>query len=637
MVMGRPLRYCLVIGLLIICGGMTIVKVVAVNVTDPVVQHVVQPGETLRDLSEMYGRSTDVIADQNQLYQGQSLVVGQRIMIPTHLGTDASSPLPATKRSNTHRYQVAKTMPASTMPSSFVPSKPASVRDTVLKQDQYAYFGNGESVADALRGFASNYSLPIKISEKVKSIVNGTIGPLKPVAFLDKISRLNNLIWYFDNSTLYVYDAEEIKKTIINLGYLSTDHLRKILVDMNLWDGRYEWNARPMDGLIYLSGPPRYVDLVEQTAAIIDAKEENREKNTLTFKAFKLKYAWAESRTVHYRNQQVSVPGVADLLKQIVLGSGGRNISVAEANTPTRSHGLQPVKTITGKSLGQSKTPASESGASKSASHASANGAYISADRLSNSVIINDLESRMPMYAKLIATLDQPLSQIEINVSIIDVDTSSIDELGVDWQLGSNKTFGVVNPIGALGSTSPSTILKVTAGKLLAQVRFLATQNKAKILSRPSVLTLDNMEAILDNNQTFYVPVAGSSNGDNTAQLYPITSGSILRVTPRVIDDDKKKRIHLDVNVEDGTSQNSTLSGVSLPIVKNTTISTQAVINEGESLLIGGYFYEKKSTVSNKVPILGDLPILGRFFRSDSKQYAKNVRLFLITPRITNF
>ena len=140
------------------------------------------------------------------------------------------------------------------------------------------------------------------------------------------------------------------------------------------------------------------------------------------------------------------------------------------------------------------------------------------------------------------------------------------------------------------------------------------------------------MEAVLDNSQTFYVEVAGTDD----AQLFPVTYGSVLKVTPRIVKEVTGRKIHLSVNIHDGTRAAESENVKDLPTIKNSSISTQAVIDERESLLVGGYYYEKTVEGTSKVPILGDLPILGAMFRDKRDEYTKTVRLFLITPRIIN-
>ena len=93
----------------------------------------------------------------------------------------------------------------------------------------------------------------------------------------------------------------------------------------------------------------------------------------------------------------------------------------------------------------------------------------------------------------------------------------------------------------------------------------------------------------------------------------------------------------MSVNIQDGTgSQGTEEVGQKLPEITNSSINTQAIISEQESLLIGGFYKEQDEEKFSKIPVLGDIPFLGHAFRSESTSKIKQVRLFLITPRIVS-
>ncbi|MCL6270555.1 type III secretion system outer membrane ring subunit SctC [Sansalvadorimonas sp. 2012CJ34-2] len=596
-------------------------------------KHIVQPGETLSEIADMYDVPTALLSHHNGIPDPEDLMIGQVIHLPDNqyptellqsLPAPAAGEIPQSNMMEMAPAESPVTMPAPVMPemSNFQAMEPVKEKD--FGSRPYAYFGNSEPVSDVIRNFASNYAIPVIISEAVEGVVNGRIGPLSPVEFLDKIAQLNNLIWYFDGNTLYVYNSNEIEKQIINLQYLSAEDFRKTLMEIGIWDSRFYWRSRPAEGIIYLSGPPRYMELVTQTASLLDAKAGLRQKSQLTVKVFPLRYAWADDRTFNFRNQNVTVPGVATVLRQIVQGGGISAPAQAQGRSLQGLDGAAPAG-----SQAQPPAPAQAQAHSESV--------FINADRRLNAVIIHDLESKMSMYESLINTLDKPLAQVEINVSIIDINTNNLDQLGVNWKLGkSDKDYIRFNPFSGQSandiSNSFSTIINITSGKLMSQVNLLSESGNAKILARPSVLTLDNMEAVLDNSQTFYVKVAGQ----DAAELFPVTYGSVLKVTPRIVDEVTGRKLHLSVNIQDGAQASNAQGADDIPVVKNSSISTQAVIDENESLLVGGYYYEETTKSIDKIPVLGDMPIVGAAFRNKKDDRKKNVRLFLITPRIVS-
>jgi type III secretion protein C len=165
---------------------------------------------------------------------------------------------------------------------------------------------------------------------------------------------------------------------------------------------------------------------------------------------------------------------------------------------------------------------------------------------------------------------------------------------------------------------------------LFARIRALEESGKARILSRPQVLTLNNTEAVLSSRNSVYVRVAGNQDVD----LYNVDTGLTLKVTPTVesVQGDAKN-ILLSVQIEDGAFDSSA-SVDGIPKVSHNSIVTQAVIVDGESLLVGGYEYERNTKSTSRVPVLSDLPFVGHLFSDKQEQTQRLERLILITPRI---
>ncbi len=490
----------------------------------------------------------------------------------------------------------------------------------------YAYFGNGDSLKEVLQNFAASYYMPVIITDTVEGQVNGKIGPMTPVDFLDHLANIYGFIWYFDGHTLFVYDGSSSSQQIISLSYLPIDQLKKTLKKIGIWDGRFFWKEQPKEGLVFISGPPRYIELVSQTAMLLDAKEGERQKSKLTVRTFPLKYAWATDKSFTFRGQQLTVPGIATILTRIINGGGVAQVTKQGLPNPS----VTPAESVS--TSGESKPmDGSESAAMEQLNAgAVADDIYINADPRLNAIIVHDLESKMPMYEELIASLDKPTSQIEISVSIIDINTQDLQALGVDWN-NSGSSSDTQFSFTPNTTADYTTIVSSALGSFNARLQFLADEGRAKIVSRPSILTLDNIEAILDNSSTFYVSVA--SNEDS--ELFPVTSGTVVQVTPRIVREDHGRSIHMSVNIQDGTgSQGTEEIGQKLPEITNSSINTQAIISEQESLLIGGFYKEQNEEKLSKVPLLGDIPVLGHLFRAESTSKIKQVRLFLITPRI---
>jgi type III secretion protein C len=173
-----------------------------------------------------------------------------------------------------------------------------------------------------------------------------------------------------------------------------------------------------------------------------------------------------------------------------------------------------------------------------------------------------------------------------------------------------------------------TTVLGDAGRYLIARVNALAQEGKANIMSSPRVLTIDNSEAVLENISTFFVRVAGNLD----VGLFNISAGTSLHVTPLIVDEGAGHQVKLAIRIEDGSLTSQAVDQI--PVVQRSTITTQAFIGEGESLLIGGYKTEVSRDADVGVPGLRDVPILGALFRFREKQKNRVERLFLLTPRI---
>jgi type III secretion protein C len=283
--------------------------------------------------------------------------------------------------------------------------------------------------------------------------------------------------------------------------------------------------------------------------------------------------------------------------------------------------------------------------------------AAVRAEPRVNAVIVRDLPDRMPMYARLIEALDVDTPLLEIEASVIDISDDKSESLGVDWRLHGRRFDVVGSPNGLAGrgnlpesqrnvandllySNNPLSAGAGLVGTLifgnernyfLARINAMAEQGDARLISRPRVLTIDNTEAVLQSTREFYVRVAGRDEVD----LFNVSLGLTMRVTPTVVDDGQGVRVKLVVRIEDGAIQGNA-SVDQIPVVSRNAISTQALVGDGQSLLIGGYRVEERRNDRAEVPGLSKVPLLGWLFGQKGSSVQRVERMFLITPRIVN-
>lgn len=523
------------------------------------------------------------------------------------------------------------------------------------KTTNYSHFSKNEPLLPLIQDFSAAVDVPIVVSEKVRAaelpVFNGEISG-NGLQVLRKLSRVYSLAWYYDNHMLYIYASDENKTSLIQMKNITPAMARESLQQAGVYDARYSW--QPMIGAksVIISGPPRYLELAEQVIKSYDSMAAKTEKNAHTVRVFVLNHAWAKDRVITSRGQTMSVPGVATSVQRILareqnpffLAEDGQHVpdswkyqssSFEESKNGATGVALKG-EGIGGKGFG-AKEPMDK--AKRVISSPASASSYVEASPQQNAVIVYDLESRMPLYESLIKALDIPTDQVEIEVSIIDVKTNRLSELGIAWQTSGSDGrggFGQASEIfsqnaganAVLGdNVSLSTVLSGQVDYFLGKVKALAQDGDGQILSQPTVLTLDNQEALIDNSSTFFVRLQGQEEVD----LIPITTGSILRVTPRIMDE--QQRISLSVDISDG-ERNQASDVDNIPSISNSHINTQAIVDASASLLVGGYYYDQQTSGQDKVPILGDIPGLKYLFSNSKKSRVKVARLFLISPRI---
>lgn len=474
----------------------------------------------------------------------------------------------------------------------------------------YDYVAQGESLRDVLANFGANYDASVIVSDKVNDQVSGRFDLESPQAFLQLMASLYNLGWYYDGTVLYVFKTTEMQSRLVRLEQVGEAELKRALTAAGIWEARFGWRADPSGRLVHVSGPGRYLELVEQTAQVLEQQYTLRSEKTgdLSVEIFPLRYAVAEDRKIEYRDDEIEAPGIASILSRVLSDA---NV-VAVGDEPGK---LRP---------------------GPQSSHA-----VVQAEPSLNAVVVRDHKDRLPMYRRLIEALDRPSARIEVGLSIIDINAENLAQLGVDWsagiRLGNNKSIqirttgqdseeggGAGN--GAVGSLVDSRGLDF----LLAKVTLLQSQGQAQIGSRPTLLTQENTQAVLDQSETYYVRVTG----ERVAELKAITYGTMLKMTPRVVTLGDTPEISLSLHIEDGSQKPNSAGLDKIPTINRTVIDTIARVGHGQSLLIGGIYRDELSQSQRKVPWLGDIPYLGALFRTTADTVRRSVRLFLIEPRL---
>ncbi len=275
---------------------------------------------------------------------------------------------------------------------------------------------------------------------------------------------------------------------------------------------------------------------------------------------------------------------------------------------------------------------------------------FVSFDNRTNTLIVFDTPESLQRISSLIKHIDRPAKLVEIEARIVMVNEGALDEMGVQWGLSSLHQDGSV--VGRLPTTSasldysdrmsvtlPATssnassiafqLASLGTGTLLdLELSALQSESKAEVVSSPRLLTMNHKAAFIE--QGTEIPYLESNkDGEQTVAFKKAVLS--LKVTPTMNSDDK---MTLDLLVtQDRPGQVvKTGTGEAVAIITQR-IGTQVMVNNGETIVLGGIF--QKSTTKNvdKIPLLGDLPVMGTLFRRTYESSGKSELVIFVTPR----
>lgn len=538
-----------------------------------------------------------------------------------------------------------------------------------------------QPAAQLLRMFAAEQGILLEIAEGTVAPVSGDFRGLAPAAFLDAVCESAELTWFWDGGRLHVGPARDVRSRVVELPNVTLPQLNTALSVLGFASGPASRSSqvRGGDGIFTLSGGPAYLEIVEPVLRSLEAQTRTRAEaagaaaeakavaereaaQRMEVRVFRLKYAHAGDLSVRGGETATVVPGVARALQNIMgTGTGGFSTGIETTDRRRARPGLFGTGLA---AVGRPATPAAAPGGTSPsrepalADEADSNRALIQAVPRLNAVIIRDVAARMPVYAALIAELDVPSPVIEISAAVVDIDATNGRAFGIEFlsfgngrgssraRVGFEADRRFNEGDGDSGGTTPrfvdgtdvvrggglntSVLVPVSGYELLTRIRALEEKGEAQLVTSPSVITLENVEASLRQEETVFVRVAGQEATD----LFDVRAGVQLRVTPTVVREGDNITFRLVVDVQDGSFSDLSVDGV--PSTRESAISTQAVVPGDRTLLIGGYFVERVNRNVRQVPVLGNVPLLGRLFQRTEDNRARAQRFFFITPRLVD-
>ena len=501
---------------------------------------------------------------------------------------------------------------------------------------RYGYVANSESLRALLYDFGTSIDIPVVVSANIDVIVHDNVPVTTAEEFLAELHTRYGLAWIFDGVTLYLYDGAESVRQTVDFPFSRRDAFKASIEEVQLRGVPLNWVFLPGENQLQLSGPPRFVEWGMEVAGTLAEGAPGRgggltpeEDLDYVVRIFPVEYGTVEEfaanaaggsrRVVNLAEMVAKLMNVSHVADVIGIAAGDR-----ASRVPSKLRGTGVLPDDANTERRQLPAPSRVTGARGEGQEA-----FVIADPRLNAVIVRDKSYRMPIYERLIRELDSPLDQIELDVSVLDIDTSAAEELRFDLESDSLR----INPIPSSGgNTLYFAQNQWDIDGLALRVRALRNAGKSRILTRPSVTTLDNHEASFHNNRTFYVRLGG--NDAESVDLAPVSYGWVIRIRPHIIYEGEHRKVHLAIHIEDGAREAADLSVTGVPEISQNLIQTQAVVREGNSLLIGGYTVRQQSRFEQRIPLLGRIPLMGRLFSTKTDLDKSLARYFLIVPRV---
>ena len=545
------------------------------------------------------------------------------------------------------------------------------VPDNVAKQTGVAVDLRGDSVGEALA------TRVIYLTNTQAAEVLGVIRPLMPqsahaaavpgvnaLVLSDRADSLNQLTALIRDLDSNVNDSLQV----IPLRHVDAERMMELISALVASSGSGQAQggnnqlkviADTASDRLLVKGSPEMIAKVKEMVNQLDTTPTRRLSG---LRVFRLKYASAGHIAEMLRgllaSQSINSAGTASTLESASLNNGaatgatlntGASGSVANNSASSTGASALPNNSSSGSSIGVGGRPFS-----------------IIADETQNAVIVNAAPELMFEIEDAVNQLDSRRAQVLIQAAIVEVSGDDATQLGVQWALGNaNSGYGVVNfnNVGASavslaaaalsGGTGISAAAGSIAGALLgigssskdskgnaqfygAILQALDSSTSANLLSMPSILTLDNEKAsILVGQNVPFVTGSYTTGSDSSTNPFQTIDrqdiGINLNVIPHI---GENGTVRLEVSQEVSSVVPGSAGNASGLITNKSLINTTILADDQQTIALGGLMRDNSTTRQQKVPGLGNVPLLGRLFRSDNDNSQKSNLIIFLQPTI---
>ena len=365
----------------------------------------------------------------------------------------------------------------------------------------------------------------------------------------------------------------------------------------------------------------RFTDLSRQNGVVVHTNNEELIKRVRYWsEQLDTPESTDDKQYFIYYPENMDAESLSDVLSQL--------LSVSSASgTRGISNNASVASSANGAASGTSQVPNTSGGNSELK--------YVT-DKNRNAIIMYSTASKYKSVLPLLRKLDVAPPQVLIEAKLIEVTLTDQFSQGVEWSLfgGAAKRDDLTKQLTSFAGGSFSYTISGIDYNLA--ISLLQNQDRIKVLSSPRIVVANGKSATINVGTEIPVLATQSADVDSDRVLQSIqyrSTGVDLSVEPTV-NSSNVISLTISQNVSE-TSENAS-SGIDSPIILNRSFSTSVTANSGQSLVLGGLIRENNSSKDAQVPFLGDIPLIGSFFKNDSRSTSRTELVVLITPRVIN-
>lgn len=264
----------------------------------------------------------------------------------------------------------------------------------------------------------------------------------------------------------------------------------------------------------------------------------------------------------------------------------------------------------------------------------------VTVDKRTNALLLRDTAAALKETERWIRALDLPLEQIELSAHIVTISEEHLQELGVKWglQAGDAAVTDILHhprldiplAVSSPGVSVGMALARIGGQLLDLELSALEQENQIEIIASPRLFTSHQQTASIKQGTEIPYEVSAGNSGATSIEFKEAVLG--MEVTPTI---SGNGRIQLKIHISQNMPGRSIRTGDSdILSIDKQEIETQVTVSDGQTLALGGIFQQQRSRGENKVPLLGNVPLIGGLFRQQSEQRKKRELVIFITPRL---